>query len=283
MSLIAWVLLLSACQPAANISGHSPPATATSPHYVPGEGNQLATPQKTLTLNVFAAASLAGAFDEIGSAFSAANPGVAVTFNYAGSNQLAAQIAAGAPADVFAAANRRQMDVAVASGRVAVDAPRIFATNRLVVVVPVGEGPVRQLPDLARPGALLVLAAAEVPAGQYALEFLEKAAADPTFGAGFKEAVLENVVSYEQNVRAVLNKVALGEADAGIVYASDVVAVSDVQVIDIPARLNVPAEYPIAALNDSPHSETAAAFVAYALGPEGQATLARYGFGAASR
>ena len=232
-----------------------------------------------VTLSVFAAASLSDAFDEIGAAFSAANPGVTAAFNYAGSNQLAAQITADAPADVFASANRRQMDAAAESGRIAADTAQVFATNRLVVVTLAG-GRVTQLADLATPETLVVLAAAEVPAGQYALEFLDKATAATGFSPGYKEAVLANVVSYEENVRAVLTKVALGEADAGIVYASDAAGAEGVTAIDIPDALNVLAEYPIAPLSDSPHADLAAAFAAYVLGPEGQAVLARHGFGA---
>lgn len=262
MLLIVLLALLAGCRPAGGNATPAAPEAEAEP----------------VTLTVFAAASLTDAFNEIGAAFSAANPGVTVAFNFAGSNQLAAQIGEGAPADVFASANRKQMDAAVDTGRIAADAPRVFVTNRLVIVTPAG-GDVAELSGLAAPGTLVVLAAAEVPAGQYALEFLDKAATDPTLGAGFKAAALGNVVSYEQNVRAVLNKVALGEADAGIVYASDAAGAEGVTIIDIPDALNVLAQYPIAPLSDGPNATLAAAFVTYVLGPEGQATLARYGFG----
>ncbi len=232
------------------------------------------------TLTVFAAASLTDAFGAIGAAFEAANPGVTMAFNFAGSNQLATQIGEGAPADVFASANAAQMDVAVESSRVDADAPQMFVTNRLVVVYP-AENPagIASLQDLVAPDTLVVLATEEVPVGRYSLEFLDLAAADPAFGASFKDDVLGNVVSYEENVRSVLNKVALGEADAGIVYTSDLVGVDGVASLEIPDALNVLAEYPIAALNDSAHSDLAAAFVDYVLSPEGQAVLADYGFG----
>jgi len=232
------------------------------------------------TLNVFAAASLTDAFNEIGAAFSAANPGATVVFNFAGSNQLATQIAEGAPADVFASANAAQMDVAVASGRIDASAARVFVTNRLVVVLPAGNpAGIESLPELATPDTLLVLAAEEVPVGRYSLEFLDLAAADAAFGSGFKEAVLANVVSYEENVRSVLNKVALGEADAGIVYTSDLVGVEDVIALEIPDALNVVAQYPIAPLIDSAQPDLAAAFVDLVLSEEGQAVLVEYGFG----
>jgi molybdate transport system substrate-binding protein len=234
------------------------------------------------TLNVFAAASLTDAFSDIGAAFSAANPGATVVFNFAGSNQLATQIAEGAPADVFASANAAQMESAVASGRIDAGAARPFVTNRLVVVVP-ADNPagITTLPDLATPDTLIVLAAEEVPVGRYSLAFLDRAAADAAFDSGFKAAVLANVVSYEENVRSVLNKVALGEADAGIVYSSDLVGVEGVAALAIPDALNVVAQYPIAPLNDSAQPEAAAAFVAWVLSDEGQAILAEYGFGPA--
>ncbi|MBW7958324.1 MAG: molybdate ABC transporter substrate-binding protein [Candidatus Promineofilum sp.] len=234
---------------------------------------------KGLTLTVFAAASLTDAFTEIGGQFDAANPGVTTAFNFAGSNQLATQIDEGAPADVFASANHAQMDVVVASGMVDANAPVVFVTNRLVVVIPADNpGQIESLQDLAKPGILLVLAAEEVPVGRYSLEFLDKASVDPAFGSSFRGGVLANVASYEKNVRTVLNKVALGEADAGIVYTSDLVGVDGVASLEIPDALNLLAEYPIAALKDSPNPTVAAAFVEFVLSETGQAVLADYGF-----
>lgn len=237
-------------------------------------------------LTVFAAASLTDAFAELADAFAASRPGATVVFNFAGSNQLAAQVGAGAPADVFASANQAQMDAAVESGRIDAGAPAVFLTNRLVVVVP-PDNPagVETLQDLAEPRTLVVLAAEEVPAGKYALAFLDKATDDPAFDSGFKDAALANVVSYEPNVRSVLTKVALGEADAGIVYVSDAVSPDGAALgrVEIPDALNVVASYPIAVLNDSAQPEGSAAFVAFVLSPEGQDILAQYGFGPASR
>ena len=236
-------------------------------------------------LNVFAAASLTDAFREIGTNFEQANPGTTITFNFAGSQQLIQQIVQGAPADVFAAANSKQMDAAVEAGSVAGDMQQIFAHNRLVVIFP-KDNPagLRELNDLARPGVKLDLAAKEVPAGQYALAFLDTAAADPAFGTAFKADTLKNVVSYEENVKAVLSKVVLGEADAGIVYVSDIAgdAAAKVGRLDIPDQLNTIADYPIAPINDSQHSAAAEQFVAYVLSPDAQAILAEHGFMAAT-
>ena len=240
----------------------------------------------TTTLNVFAAASLTDAFDEIGENFAVAHPGAEVVFNFAGSNQLATQIGEGAPADVFASANNTQMNVAIRTGRIITGTQRTFVRNRLVVVTP-SDNPagLTSLQDLATPGMKIVFAAKEVPVGQYSLDFLDKAAADGSLGAGFKDAVLANVVSYEENVRVVLTKVALGEADAGIVYTSDVAASGEGRVgqIEIPDNLNTIANYPIAPLGDSPNSTLAQQFVDYVLADEGQQILENYGFIPASR
>jgi molybdate transport system substrate-binding protein len=226
-------------------------------------------------IHVFAAASLTEAFTEMGAAFEAAHPGVTVVFNFAGSAQLAQQIVEGAPADVFASANQAQMDAA--AGKRAAPAAPIFAANRLVVIFPAGNpGGIATLVDLAKPGLRVTLAAVEIPAGQYALEFLDKAGRDAAFPPTFAADVLANVVSYEQNVRSVLAKVALGEADAGIVYASDVTG--QVGRLDIPGSLNVIARYSIAWFADSPKADLAAEFVAYVLSDEGQAALAKYNF-----
>ena len=238
-------------------------------------------PQKLedVTLTVFAAASLADAFTQMGKQFDAANPGVTTEFNFAGSNQLATQINEGAPADVFASANIAQMDAVVESGMAAADAPVLFVTNRLVVVIPADNpGEIQSLQDLAEPGKLIVLAAEEVPVGRYSLEFLDKASADPAFGDSFRDDVLANVASYEENVRSVLNKVALGEADAGIVYTSDLFGVAGVESLEIPDALNVLAEYPIAALSGSENPDVAAAFVEYVLSTPGQAVMMYFGF-----
>lgn len=260
------VLLLAACGNAAPTN--APAAT-------------LAASPKTITLNVFAAASLTEAFGEIGKQFEAQHAGTSVVFNFAGSQQLAQQLASGAPADVFASANKKQMDAAINSGQIITNTTQTFVNNRLVMIYPTDNpASLAQLQDLRKPGIKLVLAAKEVPVGQYALDFLDKAVQDQAFGASFKDDVLKNVVSYENDVKVVLTKVALGEADTGIVYTSDVSGgnASKVGQIEIPDALNVIAKYPIATTKDSPHPELARAFVDYVLSPEGQTILAKYGF-----
>lgn len=232
-------------------------------------------------LTVFAAASLTNAFTEIGKQYEESHPDTQVTFNFAGSQQLAQQLNQGAPADVFASADDEQMLVAVQGGRIDPDAQQPFVNNALVVVYPRGNpGGLQNLHDLARPGLKLVLAAGPVPAGQYALDFLEKASLDPSYGENYKQEVLQNVASYEENVRAVLTKVALGEADAGIVYASDAFTASPgtINTLEIPANLNVVADYPIARVADSAHSKLAGDFIDYVLSNVGQQVLADNGF-----
>ena len=248
------------------------PATATAA--------PAATTASAKTLTVLAAASLTESFTELGKTFEAQNPGVKVAFSFAGSQQLAQQLDQGADADVFASASKKYMDAAVTSKRVNKDDPKTFVTNRLVVIFPkANPAGIKELKDLAKAGLKIDLEDKSVPAGQYSLDFLDKAVKDSGFGAGFKDAVLKNVVSYETDVKAVVSKVALGEADAGIVYITDFNSASDkLGKMDIPDALNTVAVYPIAAISDSKNTDLAKAFVALVLSPDGQAVMAKYGF-----
>ncbi len=218
-------------------------------------------------LTVFAAASLTEAFEDLGTSFSEQHPEVEVVFNFAGSQALAGQIVEGAPADVFASANQAQMDVVTGEG-LEDGEPAVFTGNLLEIAVEPGNPlGVAGLEDLAQPDLVLVLADEEVPAGQYAAEALDTAGVEVTPS------------SLEVDVRSVLSKVALGEADAGIVYRSDVVAGGDdVEGIEIPPDQNVPAAYPIVGLADGPNPEAAAAFIDHVRSEEGQSTLTEYGF-----
>ncbi|MEM8484424.1 MAG: molybdate ABC transporter substrate-binding protein [Bacteroidota bacterium] len=232
------------------------------------------TPRQSL--NVFAAASLADAFSEIARAFEGQHPGLEVVLNFAGSQQLAAQISQGAPADVFASANHGQMQRAITSGRIQAEAPTTFARNHLVVVVPTrNPSRIYTLADLSRSGLQLVIADAVVPAGQYTRKFLTQAA---SLHPDYSKLVLANVVSFEQSVRAVLTKVQLAEADAGVVYESDLSKTSAVTPLYIPDSLNATAMYPIAPLHNSPMDSLARVFVAFVQAPDGQAILKRHGF-----
>ncbi len=229
------------------------------------------------TLTVFAAASLTGAFGEVGKAFEAAHPGLTVRFSFAGSQALRTQIEQGAAADVFASANTKEMS-ALQDGKLVISSGvKLFVANQLVVTLPAqNPGGLSTLADLAKPGLKLVLAAKDVPVGGYALQVLDKLEKEQ--GAGFKAKVLANVVSYENDVKQVVTKVQLGEADAGIVYATDAAAVPGLLRIEIPGADNVIAQYPIAPLSGAKDPALAQAFVDYVLSPGGQAILQKWGF-----
>jgi molybdate transport system substrate-binding protein len=220
-------------------------------------------------LVVFAAASLTEAFGEIGAEFEDLQAGVSVRFSFGPSDGLATQIREGAPADVFASASERWMDEAAAEG---LRVRTVFARNRLAVLIP-RDNPagIRGMEDLARPGVRLVLAAPDVPAGEYAREALAR--------AGILARAEANVVSNEEDVKGVVQKVALGEADAGIAYVTDLTeaVARDIRGIAIPASANVTAPYPIAILGSSDSPGMARRFLDYVLG-DGQAILRRAGF-----
>ena len=240
--------------------------------------SQDATPADTLT--VFAAASLAEPFRAVADAYEADNPGVEVTFNFAGSQALRTQLEHGARADVFASADWEQM-AAIRKANLLGNTPEYFATNRMAVVAPAGSNAVRSLDDLARPGVSVAIASEEVPAGAYARSTLNLMAESADFPDDFAESVLTNVVTHETNVRAVAQKVALGEVDAGMVYETDARAAQHgdaFRVIEIPLQFNPAAEYPIAALGESVNPQAALDFIAFVQGDDGQAILREYGF-----
>jgi molybdate transport system substrate-binding protein len=209
------------------------------------------------------------------------HPGVVVRFNFGGSQQIVQQIVQGADADLLASANMKQMSVAVNAGAIDTSLQKVFARNRLVVILP-KNNPARitRLNDLSNPGVKIVLADSSVPAGQYAAQILDRCSAMKEFGASFSKNVLNNVVSYEENVRAVLSKVKLDECDAGIVYTSDISGDSTHEItrVYIPDDLNIIAEYPIAVVKESKEKSLAASFMDYVLSDEGARTLTKFGF-----
>ena len=215
-------------------------------------------------IKVFAAASLTAAFGKIGQDFTAANPNTKVTFNFAGSQALATQIQQSAPADVFASADTTNM------GKVSslVNTPTNFSSNLLQIVVAKGNPKgIKTLSDLSHPDAKVVLAAPDVPAGKYAAQALSA------------QHVTVKPVSLEDNVKAVITKVSLGEADAGIVYVTDVTAGGDkVEGVDIPNTQNVVATYPIATVKASTHQSQAQSFMDMVTSDQGQQVLKSFGF-----
>jgi molybdate transport system substrate-binding protein len=221
---------------------------------------------------VFAASSLTEAFAEIGRRFEEANPSATIRFVFGPSDALAAQINNGAPAAVFASASEAWMKT-VRDGEPGVTAEAAFARNRLVLITP-ADNPARiaSLEDLGRPGVKLVLPGEDVPAGAYAREALAR--------AGIAEPAAANVVSNEEDVKAVVQKIILGEADVGIVYVTDVTADIEpaVATVFLPRADNVIATYPIAVVAGSEQRGTAASFVAYVRGRGGQDVLRSSGF-----
>ena len=218
------------------------------------------------TITVFAASSLNAAYIAVGKEFEKSHPGTMVTFTFGGSSMLVSQVQQGAIGDVFASADQPNMQKLINAGLTA-ESPIVFARNDLEIVVGKGNPKhITSLADLARSGLVIVLCAPAVPCGRYAAQALQKA------GVSAKPA------SQEADVKAVLSKVALGEADAGIVYVTDVKAAGTaVEGVAIPAALNVVAEYPIVILKDSQNRALARVFVSYVL-TDGRGILARYGF-----
>ncbi len=239
-------------------------------------------PQKTLI--VFAAASLTDAFQELGKNFEKLHPGVNVQFNFTGSQIARTQIEQGARADIFASADHKNMDLLTSQNLVRGDTYQDFATNRLVVIMPRGNpASVKMLDDLARPGLKLILADESVPAGNYARQALTKMSEISEYRPDFMTKVLVNVVSNETDVKQVVTKVELGEADAGIVYVSDAIADPDLVEIAIPDQFNITASYPIAVLANASNPLLAESFVGYIMSLEGQAVMDKWGFGGAAR
>lgn len=229
-------------------------------------------------LVIFAAASLRDVFSQLGKSFESRHTGTKLSFNFAGTQELRSQIELGARPDVFASADRKHMSELDVAGRV--EAPLIFAHNEPVMIVSKeSAAQLRSLADL--PSAQrVVVGAREVPIGRYTGEILERA--NRVWGTDFSTRVEARVASRELNVRQVLSKVSLGEAQAGIVYRSDAQAAgASVVIVAIPQELNVVAEYPVAVLRGTERPELARAFVSYLLGAEAQQAFERAGFRAA--
>lgn len=228
-------------------------------------------------LRVFAAASLTEAFTEIGTAFEERHPDLTVEFNFAGSQVLRTQIEQGAGADVFVSADRVHAEALRAKDLIG--GVEVVARNVLVVVIPAEAPRVTTLGDIARPGMKVVVAGPTVPVGRYTTQVLRKMAGSGLYGDDYQTRVQANVVSQESNVRAVLAKITLGEADAGFVYRTDAITALDkVQALTIPDRLNVVAEYPIGLVAGANAPELAREFIEFVQGPEGRAILDRFGF-----
>jgi len=238
-------------------------------------------PAPKRTLKVLAAVSLADALREVGTAFETANPGVRVEFIFAGSNQLRTQLENAGPGDVFASADRRQMDAAITSRSVDPATIRAFAQSRLALIVPANNSAaIHSLSDLARPNLKIVVADSAVPAGNYTRLMLEKARTLTDLGPRFVAAFDANTVSREENVAAVVTKISLNEADAGIAYATDALGANAAKltVIALPPELEQRIEY-VAAVTARPRDRALAAnFVEFLSSPQASGVFTRRGF-----
>ncbi|MFC8957029.1 molybdate ABC transporter substrate-binding protein [Streptomyces sp. NPDC057101] len=229
----------------------------------PGTGSTASGPPAA-RLTVLAAASLTDVFKTAGAAYEKAHPGTRITFSFAGSQELVAQVAQGSPADALITADTKSMDKV----RADTGTPTVIARNRLVIATAEGNPlKVDELKDLADTRLKVVLAAPEVPAGKYSAKILDA------------QKITVKPVSQEPNVRAVLSKVELGEADAGLVYRTDAESAKDkVDAVEIPDAQNAVAAYPAATIKDSENAAAAAAFVAWLSSPEAQKILLDAGF-----
>ncbi|RXE55826.1 molybdenum ABC transporter substrate-binding protein [Methanoculleus taiwanensis] len=245
-------------------------------------GTTEAPPSKEqTTLTVFTAASLTGAFTDIGKAYEAENRNVKIDLVFDGSQALRTQIEQGASPDVFVSANVKHMKALEDAGFMENGTVELFVENSLAVIVPVDNpAKIATLADLTKPGVKLVIGTKDVPFGSYTRQVLDKMANSSAYGPAYKEAVMGNVISEETAVSSVVPKLTLGEADAAFVYKSDVKQEDRDKLtrIDIPAVYNVVAQYPLGILAESQQKDAAAAFIAFVRGTDGSAILTEYGF-----
>lgn len=268
------VIALAACSPGLGTSApaSAPPTTTVTASAVPSP------PARPVDLTVFGAASLKQVLEQVEVTYEAANPGTTLTISTDASSTLATQIEQGAPADVFLSADttnpRRLVDAGLTEG----DALTV-AANKLAIIVPVDNpGGITTPADLARPGVKVIAAGDQVPISAYAALLVENLADEAGYPTGFVAAYAANVVSREDNVKAVVAKIELGEGDAGIVYATDAAASTKVRRIDVPATADVPARYAGVIVKASPDIEAARDFLTWFAGPGGQAILGGFGF-----
>ncbi len=231
-----------------------------------------------VSLTIFGAASLKGALDQAKVAYEAAHAGTTVTVSTDSSSALATKIEQGAPADVFLSADttnpRKLVEKGLAAGE-----PVDFAGNELTVIVPTADpGGVTTPADLARAGLKVIAAGDDVPITTYANQLVANLAREPGYPPDFAAGYAANIVSREDNVKAVVGKIELGEGDAGIVYVTDATASIRVVTVDVPDAANVPATYAGVVVKGSANVDDATAFLTWFAGPDGQAILAGFGF-----
>jgi len=231
-------------------------------------------------LTVFTAASLTGAFGEIGQIYKN-ETNISVVFNFDGSQVLRTQIDNGAYADVFASANTKQMNALKTGGMMNNSSVSIFTKNKISLIIPKDNpGKIQNLTDLAKPGVKIIIGTKDVPVGDYAIQIIDKLGNDSAYGPDYKKKVMDNIVSQETTVSNVVTKVALGEADVGFAYVSDVTEdlAAKVDKIEIPDKYNVVGQYPIGILKQSKCPAEGEEFINLVESEKGRAILEKYGF-----
>jgi molybdate transport system substrate-binding protein len=272
-ALLVVIVFVAACT-GPGAAGSVGPASAVAPSAAPTSVASAAA----VELTIYGAASLKGALDAVKAAYATAAPGVTLTIATDASSTLRTQIEQGAPADVFLSADKTNPKMLVEKG-LADGAAVDFAGNTLTVIVPrANPAGIATPADLARPGIKVIAAGADVPITKYTTQVVANLAGLGGYPAGFAAAYDANVVSKEDNVKAVVAKIELGEGDAAVVYATDAKASTKVVTVPIPAEANVPATYAAVVVKASPNAATAHAFLTWLAGPDGQSVLGAFGF-----
>jgi len=277
VALIAIVVAACSAGGAATPSP-SPTSAASQPAATGSAGPSTLPSVQPAALTIFAAASLKGALDDVKTAYEGLNPGSTITVSTDSSSALETQIEQGAPADVFLSADAANPQKLVDGGFASGD-PVAFAGNKLTIIVPKGNpAGIASPKDLARPGLKVIAAGDAVPITKYATLLVKNLAAQAGYPADFVAAYTADIASKEDNVKAVVSKVELGEGDAGIVYVTDAAASDKVDTVDVPDEANVPATYAGVVVKASRSQDAATAFLDWLAGPAGQAILAKFGF-----
>jgi molybdate transport system substrate-binding protein len=267
------LFVLAACS-----NGGASPATSTATSAAPTTATSAAPSAAPAALTIYGAASLKGVLDKVKTAYEAANPGTTLTISTDSSATLETQIEQGAPADVFLSADTTNPKKLVDKG-LAAGAAVTFAGNKLTVIVPTANPAAITSPkDLARTGVKVIAAGDAVPITKYAALLVANLAKEADYPADFTAKYTANIASKEDNVKAIVAKIELGEGDAGIVYVTDAKASTKVTAVDVPDTANVPATYAGVVVKASNNTAAALAFLTWFAGPDGQAILGTFGF-----
>jgi molybdate transport system substrate-binding protein len=272
--ILAFASLLGAC----STNGAPASAVASAPSAPPSQAENTEPGAEAIDLTIFAAASLSGALEEVRAAYVSMHRDITLSVSTDSSAALETQIEQGAPADVFLSADTTNPEKLIQKGLSAGEAVT-FAANKLIVMVPSDNpGAVTSPFDLAKPGLKVIAAGDEVPITKYSKQLVDDLAKQPGAPVDFAAAYARNVVSREDNVRAVIGKIELGEGDAAIVYVTDVKGSTNVATVDVPDAVNVRASYAGVVVGASTHQQPAREFLGWLAGPDGQAILAGFGF-----